>query len=188
MATIDWHDIADTDNILEPQVQEMIYYMADDIMTRIEKNFKRLGISPFNPNVSGGKFTGELMRSIHWEVYNRSGGNEILVRFYMQNIANFVELATQRKAHATQLEEIPGMNYEGISRADDAGKPMKRKAKPFIAGELRLHGRMMFDRLVRHYGYVGNMLLAIPFLEMAEESAAIQIKQGGWDLKSEGGF
>lgn len=103
--------------------------------------------------------TGSLKRSIHWKIFNAAGGNEILIRFYTQNIANFVELATQRKAHATFIQPVKGKDYDGVKRTDDDGRPMKRPAKPFIANEIRLHMRILHNLLVNEFAYLGHATL-----------------------------
>lgn len=126
-----------------------IIHTAQIIEENIMRHIERLDI---------GK-TGNLKRSIHWKIFNAAGGNEILIRFYTQNIANFVELATQRRAHATFIQPVKGKNYDAQHRTDDNGKPMKRRAKPFIANEIRLHMRILQNMLVKEFAYMGHATL-----------------------------
>lgn len=143
----------DTYGMNSPEAKQKIIATAEIIMDNIEQHFRDLKISPYNPNL---KSTGQLKRSIHWKIFNAAGGNEVLMKFYVQNISSFVELAAQRKAHATLVAPVSGKRYEGVSRTDDAGKPMRRKAKPFISNEIRLHMRILHNLLVRDFAYLGH--------------------------------
>lgn len=154
-----------------PRAKAMLIGTARDIMKRIDKNMRRLGVSPYGDY----KGTGNLKRSVHWTVYNATGGDEAVIQFYMQNVSSFVELAVQgMRDHRTGKyvkgwsvangglpPAMTGQNYGPIhvGRTSASGGVLKRKAKPFLSGELRVHGRMLFDRLIKDYGYIGNMLL-----------------------------
>ena len=126
---------------------------------------------------------GTMRRSIYWAVYNATGGDEYKIKFWMEAVANYVELAVQgggtprggdgkflrgsgnkgwKVKHGGLPAPISRANYGGIqiNRVNSQGKTLKRKAKPFIGGEVRVHGRMLFDRLVKDYAYVGNVIMA----------------------------
>ena len=154
-----------------PRAKAMLVGTARDIMKRIDANMRRLGVSPYGEY----KGSGNLKRSVHWTVYNATGGDEAVIQFYMQNITSFVELAVQgmrdrrtgryvkgwRVANGGLPPAMTSSNFGpiNVSRTSTSGGVLKRKAKPFLTGEMRVHGRMLFDRLVKDYGYIGNMLL-----------------------------
>ena len=155
-----------------PRAKAMLVGTAKDIMKRMDYNLRRLQVSPYDP---GKKGTGDLKRSVHWTVFNATGGDEATIQFYVQNVASFVELAVQGMRRNGRFvksgwtvaktglpQRIQAVDYGGIpvNRTNSSGAVLKRKAKPFLAGEMRVHGRMLFDRLTKDYGYVGNMLLA----------------------------
>ena len=177
---------------------------AKDITKRVDEHFRRLHIYPYKNTRNNGryKYTGELLRSIYWEVFNRSGGDEILLRFYMSVVAKFVETGSQALTHTTnakeQIEPTVGVSYSGITRKNDRGETQHRKAKPFISSEIRIHGRMLFERLLNYYGAKGYMLMITPFFDRSLGTAAqddineqmrFEITHGGWkkvvsDLKN----
>lgn len=161
---------------------------AHDIMRRVEYNMHRLQIGDYNLRAKKNsgrdqRIPGTLRRSIYWQVFNATGGDEQKLKFWMDAIGQYVELAVQgggparngdghfvagraKKGWRVKDGGLPSpirrQNYGKVpmSRTNTEGRTLKRAAKPFLSGELRLHGRMLFDRLVRHYGYVGNVIIA----------------------------
>lgn len=174
----------------EPKMTAALIGTARDIEKRIDINLKRLRVGEYNPKRKAGKPSGKhgripgtMRRSIYWAIYNATGGDEYKIKFWMEAVANYVELAVQGAGNATVGADgrlkastsggwrvrngglpkaINRKNYSGIevNRVNSRGATLKRKAKPFIGGELRVHGRMLFERLVRDYAYVGNVLMA----------------------------
>mgnify|MGYP004661189505 CR=1 FL=1 len=148
----------DTYGVNSPEAKHKIVATAEIIMDNIERHLRDLEISPYNPR---SKSTGQMKRSLHWKIFNAAGGNMVLMKFYVQNISSFVELATQRKAHATLVAPVSGKRYDGVERNDDSGRKMRRKAKPFISNEIRLHARILHHLLVRDYAYLGHAAMII---------------------------
>lgn len=160
--------------IAGPKLQAMLEGTAKDIMKRIDLNLRRLEVGAYNPRRRGpspdGRMPGTMARSIYWQVFNATNGDEAKIKFWMETVANYVELSVQgnykgpswRVSHGGLPASIAGSMYGAIAvnRRNEAGQVLKRKAKPFISGEIRVHGRMLFDRLVQHYAYVGNMVMA----------------------------
>lgn len=193
-STATLNNILDEAGFKSERGRAMLIGTAKDIMKRIDRNFQRLHISPYNKqgkmrtasgvDASGrarGRASdkpldqqrGALRRSIHWQIFNATGGDDALIKFYTQNVTSFVELAVQgdmyaddhkgwKVRHGGLPKQIRGAEYHAIdvNRVNDKGKMLRRQAKPFISGEIRVHGRMLFDRLIAHCAYVGNVIMA----------------------------
>lgn len=174
----------------EPRMTAALIGTARDIEKRVDLNLRRLHVGEYNPRRRGMssadrtlRVPGTMHRSIYWAVYNATGGDEYKIKFWMEAVANYVELAVQgggvergadgkfksggtRKGwkviHGGLPAPISRVNYGGIKidRVNSQGRTLKRKAKPFISGEVRVHGRMLFDRLIKDYAYVGNVIMA----------------------------
>ncbi len=122
-------------------------------------------------------------------MFNAVGGDEEKVKFYTQNIMTFVELSVM-KGHGLDKGGMPALisqpNYRGIPV--NRGPKYKRPAKPFLAGEMRIHARMFFDRMVREYGYMGNIVLLSAVLPAKGTAAkdVVNMSLSGWkgDLRS----
>lgn len=161
-----------------PKMNEALVGTANDIMKRIDYHLRRLKIGNYaeHPHSRGkdNRMPGTMARSIYWQVFNATGGDEAKIKFWMESVANFVELAVQgnmvpkgapgfnswKVRHGGLPQAITGKDYKAIDVGRTSkGQTLKRKAKPFISGEVRVHGRMLFDRLVEHYAYIGNMVL-----------------------------
>jgi len=135
----------------DKKARAMIIGTCRDIVRRIDRNLRRLKVSPY-----GKKFSGELARSIHWAAYTGSGGNIELAAFYVMEYIRFVEYAVQRGyklSNGGKPAPIAGMDYPRIAVTRKRGNHvLNRKAAPFFYGELTLHFRMLHERLVAHYG------------------------------------
>ncbi len=178
---------------------------CNDILKRIERHFKVMHISPYNPNLKErkGYTPGSLRRSIHWAVQNATGGDDEVIRFYVENVASFVELAVQGDGRDPEGKKRPGWkvrngglpkrisdgNYDTgggihVGRTNDKGKVLQRKAKPFISGEMRVHARMLFDRLIKNYAFVGNVIVAngiLPGKITKSQHINWMVKHQGWE-------
>lgn len=132
-------------------VNKLLHYFAKDTTERILGNFDRLDISSPS-NKKGRKSSGTLYRSIFWRVFNAAGGDSAVITFYFQHYAAFVETGTGNGVRYSALPKLTKL--ESLSRPGT-----RRKAKPFILSEIRLHARMMLDRLARRYAYTGGMYI-----------------------------
>lgn len=141
------------------EAQEKLYYTCEKITERVLENMHRLHIH----------VTGELERSIHWEVWNASNGDSAIITFFFNYYAPFVELAVQKgfSVNDPGIEgRLPGKirssNYPGIEvrRKNKQGEVLQRLAKPFIKGAVRTHGRILADTLIKYYGAVGGVQMA----------------------------
>ncbi len=167
------------------KMQAMLVGVANDISKRVDWNFRRLGISPDKPS---GNFTGQLKRSIHWAIFNATGGNEAIMRFYTQNIQSFVELAVQG-GHGLDKGGMPSMIPKGAGggfgpvAVDRGWTHRRRDAKPFLSHEMRLHGNRLFKRLLNQYGYMGNLIILKAALPngMTGKDDVIRMTTNGWE-------
>ena len=135
----------------DPKARAMIIGTCRDIVGRIDRNMRRLKVSPY-----GKKFSGNLARSVYWAALTGSGGNIELAEFYVLEYGRFVEYAVQRGyklSNGGRPSSITGVNYERIAVNRRRGNHvLKRKAAPLFFGEIILHGRMLSERLATHYG------------------------------------
>lgn len=132
-----------------PNLAEELNYWGARVTERIRSNFDRLGIN----KTPGGEFTGDLYRSIWWTVHTASGGSEALIEFYFLHYAGYVQTGTG--AGAPRFN-VPQMNtMEAIARPDG----QRRKAKPFLRSEIRLHLRWLADRLFHEYRFGGSFYI-----------------------------
>lgn len=142
----------DLDNI---NVDRTLHYFAKDTVARIRENFARLNIST-PTNKKGRKDAGGLFRSMFWRVYGAAGGNMQVVSFFFLNYATFVETGTGADVRFSPLEaltKLETLSREGTSRV----------AKPFLMSEIRIHTRMLMERLAREYAYFGEIIIMRAF-------------------------
>lgn len=142
-----------------PEAKAMIIGTCQDISDRIDRNLKRMSVSPYG----GHKFSGRLARSIHWAAWGGSGGDIRLAEFYVMEYVRFEEYAVQRHyklSNGGKPSSISGMDYARIAVDRKRGRhKLKRKAAPFFFGELLLHFRMLHERLVLYFGEMLGMNL-----------------------------
>lgn len=137
-----------TDDFL-PKLSEELNFWGARVTQRILSNFDRLGI---NKEKRKG-YSGDLYRNVWWTVHNASGGNAALIKFYFMHYAGYVQTGTGRGAPRIDLPQMSRM--APIPRPD--GK--KRKAKPFLRSELRIHLRWLSDRLFQEYRFGGTLYI-----------------------------
>jgi len=137
-----------------PPARAMIIGTCNDIVERIDRNLKRMAVSPYRPK----KFSGNLAREIHWAAYAGSGGDIRLCTFYVMEYIRFVEYAVQRGyklSNGGKPSAISGVDYARIAVDRRRGSHrLQREAAPFFFGELLLHSRMLTERLTAYFGYM----------------------------------
>lgn len=140
-----------TDDFLVNLPEELNYWGAR-VTQRILSNFDRLNINK-TPGGKGKDYTGDLYRNVWWTVHNASGGNSALIKFYFIHYAKFLELGVGGKDKYVKIREMTRM--EQVERPDES----RRKAKPFLTSEIRLHLRWLADRLFQQYSFGGSFYL-----------------------------
>lgn len=153
-----------------PKVDEILHYFAKDTTERILGNFEKLNISS-PTNKKGRKSAGSLYRSIFWRVYNSAGGDSAKITFFYQHYATFVETGTGRGVRYSALEQLTKL--EALSRPGT-----RRVAKPFILSEIRLHTRMLLDRLMQMYAYTGGIYIVRSLSD--DKNLSIPISEAKW--------
>lgn len=130
---------------------EELNYWGARVTKRILSNFDRLNINKERNEKKN--LTGDLYRSIYWTVHNASGGNHALIEFYFLHYAGYVQTGTGKGAPRIDLPQMSGM--ETVDRPDGH----RRKAKPFLRSEIRLHLRWLADRLFSQYRFGGTIYI-----------------------------
>lgn len=162
--------MADTLDFGNPKVDDLLHYFAKDTTERILGNFQKLNISS-PANKKGRKSAGSLYRSIFWRVYNSAGGDSAKISFFYQHYAAFVETGTGRGVRYSPLPELTKL--QALSRPGTT-----RVAKPFLLSEIRLHTRMLLDRLVARFAYMGGMYIVRSLAD--EKGMTIPISEAKW--------
>lgn len=172
-------------NTASPQAKAMIIGTCQDINDRIERNLKRLAVSPYRPV----RFSGNLARSIHWAAWQGSGGDIELCTFYVIEYIRFVEYAVQRHyklSNGGKPSPISSVDYARIAVDRRLGsRRLKRKAAPFFFGELLLHSRMLSERLTAYFGYVMgiNILYDSIGVGPSYEEHVMRLTTAGFEMK-----
>ena len=131
---------------------EELNFWGARVTKRILSNFDKLNINK-TPGGKGKQYTGDLYRNVWWTVFNSSGGNEVLIEFYFMHYAGYVQTGTGRGDPRIALPPMKSM--EQIDRPDGH----KRKAKPFLRSEIRLHVMWLTNRLFQQYNFGGDLYL-----------------------------
>lgn len=136
----------------EINLSDELNFWAARVTKRVLTNFDRLNINK-TPGGKGPQYTGDLYRNFWWTVHNASGGNKALITFYFMHYAPYLELGVGGKDRYVPLRAMTRM--EQIERPDGS----KRKAKPFLTSELRLHLYWLADRLFQQYRFGGTFYI-----------------------------
>ena len=153
---MDTSPIKPSQDIFDNLERELEFWAAR-VLNKIKKNFYALGI---NTEPDGrGYFTGNLMRNLYWKIHSAAGGNQAAIEFFYLRYGKYVELAVGYGLKHTHLSQMTRM--EPIARPDGA----KRKAKPFLSSEIRLHAKWLQKRLFEEYMYAGNIYIVDGFYE-----------------------
>jgi len=127
---------------------------SDPIVAGYVKNFFPLLVGDARRNMDrlGIGVTGQLRRAIYWKTWRASGGDVQMFTLIFQRYAKFVELALGKGHEFVPIEAIGGPRWKPIKRPDN--KP--RRAKPFIASELRMQVRKFTNMLISQFAYRGT--------------------------------
>lgn len=161
-------------DMMDERTQKLLHYFAIDTTKKILKNFQLLEISsPYHPKKK--PFTGNLYRSIYWQVQNNAGGNQTAVRFYFLNYARYLEMGV---GWGVKYSRIPAITAElGLRPIPRDGG--RRMAKPFLMSEIRLHTRMVLEKLAAKYAFEGGMYI---LSTLADKNAPTKesLQSGDW--------
>lgn len=111
------------------------------VAKRIKENFTRMHIN----RVAHGNYTGELYRSIFWQVHKMAAGNKGKIEFFYQYYGRFVELGVGK---GFKMVNVPPMRNMDVIPIPGRG----RVAKPFMTSEIRYHARWLAERLEDVFG------------------------------------
>lgn len=129
------------DNAMVEKMYDELNLWAYRVANRIKDNFTKMHIN----RVAHGKYTGDLYRSIYWQVHKMAGGNKGRIEFFYEYYGRFVEMGVGNGFKKTEVPPMRGMNVIPIP-----GR--KRVAKPFLTSEIRFHARWLAERLEEVFG------------------------------------
>lgn len=167
---------------LDPLVRQDLLDFGNRTFKRIQRNFKTLGISPYNNNSLQGwlktdklkgkkmRSTGSLYRSIFWKVYNEAGGDMMKVTFFFKHYAVFVETGTGAGVKWSPLPEL--VELSTLKRSNT-----KRVAKPFLMSEIRLHARITLEQLAENFAYTGGLYILSSVMSHPENADRGEIEK-----------
>lgn len=133
---------------LNKNLEEELNWFGARVVNRVRRNFIALDINRRKEG-KGSQYTGNLYRSIYWTVHTMSGGNQAVIDFFYLTYGQFVEMGVGNGEKYRPLPEMARL--EALTRAGS-----KRKAKPFMRSEIRLHARWLKDRLFDKYRFAGS--------------------------------
>ena len=123
--------------------------------------------------------TGRLKRSLYWQTYATSGGDEQVFEARYIYYAKFVELAVGRRQPFKQLPpNIPSAKWQAIAMPD-----RKRKAKPHVVTEMRSQAKKFTAMARKHFTFVGTAYLVYAMGSNKSAHAAIN-RALFWESKS----
>lgn len=141
------------DNDFNKNISDELNYWGARVYQNVKKNFVYMGINQKKSR----KGTGDLYRSIWWEVYNSSGGDMAKVKFFYLKYGDFVEWGV---GAGVKKWPVPPMTAK-----EPIKHPMyNRSAKAFIRSEVVRNARWLSKVLAEKYCffktiyYMKNML------------------------------
>lgn len=157
----------------------------DDRIMKWINNFVNISRKDVYANVERQKAirTGALKRSLFWQTYATSGGDEQVFEARYIYYAKFVELAVGRNEPFVALPPgIPGMKWQPIRMPDGR----RRRAKPHVVTELRSQAQKFISYAKRHFSFVGTAYMIYALGGNEEPSVRNAVNRAlFWASKSE---
>lgn len=130
------------------------------VFERVKKKFVDMEINRTVNRADG--FTGDLYRTLHWEVHTAAGGSKALVQFFYMKYGDFLQWGVGRQygdkrwpkgQKKWNVPPLGGRNAGGIPHSQYP----KYKSKPFMRREVTHHVRWLIKRLAEQYAYFADM-------------------------------
>lgn len=172
--------MAKTFNNFEINLPQELNLWAVRVFTRIKRKFAPLHIN-MSANPKKG-FTGDLYRTMYWQVFNAAGGNTALITFFYLKYGDFVQWGVGRGQKAWPIPATGGDNIPPIKAPDS-----NRHAKLFLRREVRYHATWLQKRLLEEYGFASNLYMVRGFAEgMGDSSITDKWINDNKDLLTQG--
>lgn len=146
----------------ELRLSDELNFWAVRVFMRIKKKFRDMDINR-SRNLKDG-YTGDLYRTLHWEVHNAAGGSPALIKFFYLKYGDFLQWGVGRQFGDPRWPD--GQKKWDVAPLDgpDAGsisnpEHPKYKAKPFLRREVTHHAKWLLKRLAEKYAYFGNLYI-----------------------------
>lgn len=148
----------------ELEVNEELMLWGHRVFNRIKENFTRFQIN----KEPGRRYTGQLYRSIYWQVFNMAAGDVNRVDFFYEYYGKFVELGVGKGFAKVDIPPMKSLGPVKIPRRN-------RMSKPFFYREVKYHTDWLQDRM----SYVYETNSATVMLRGINEG----IKESGSSMK-----
>ena len=146
-------------NDFDKNIQNELNLWAARVFERIKQKFIDMNINRSMNRGDG--FTGDLYRSLHWEVHTAAGGSKILVQFFYLKYGDFVQWGVGRQFGDKDGQKnwpIPPLYGKDAAGIPNPEKP-KYVAKPFLRREVRYRVNGLLRDLAVKYAYFADALI-----------------------------
>lgn len=143
----------------EARIEDEMHIWAARVFERIRKKFIDMDINRTANNEKG--FTGNLYRSLFWDVHSAAGGSKVLVRFFYLKYGNFVQWGVGRQFGDPRwpkgqdkwpIPPLYGRDAAGIEHPEYK----TYKAKPFLRREVNYGVKRLIRDLAVEYAYFAD--------------------------------
>ena len=126
----------------EKALPDELHLWGARVFENIRKNFRFMDIN----DKKSRRGSGDLYRSIWWDVYNSANGNLAWVKFFYMNYGDFVQWGVGR---GVKKWPVPPMT----SKEPIKHPQFNRRAKAFMRSEIMRNARWLQKRLGEEYAY-----------------------------------
>lgn len=143
----------------EVNLKQELEIWSARVLQRVLTKFDALNINRTVNKKKG--YTGDLYRTMYWEVYKASGGNKAMVQFFYMKYGDFVQWGVGRKfgdGEGQKAWSIPAVGGKDVAPIQ-AASGRNYFAKLFMRREVKYHARWLLKRLAEQYSYFGNLYI-----------------------------
>lgn len=147
-------------NDFDINLSDELNFWAARVFERVRKKFVDMNI---NTSADTEGYTGDLYRTMHWEVHNAAAGNPALIKFFYLKYGDYVQWGVGRKygdprwpkgQKSWKIPRIDGKDAKGATHPK-----YNYTAKPFLRREVVYHSKWLIKRLAEQYAYWGNFYM-----------------------------
>lgn len=141
----------------EANLQQELEFWAARVLQRVLTKFVAMNINRNADRKNG--YTGDLYRTLHWEVHKASGGNKAMISFFYMKYGDFIQWGVGKKLGDSEGQKKWSIPATGGKDVAPVQAPDGRNyfAKMFLRREVMYHARWLLKRLAEQYGYWGNL-------------------------------
>lgn len=150
--------MAKTFNNFEINLTQELNLWGARVFEKIKRKFSPLYINKSTERGNG--FTGNLYRTMYWQVFNAAGGNKAMIQFFYLKYGDFVQWGVGSGQKSWKIPSTGGENIPPIKAPNS-----NRHAKLFLRREVRYHTSWLQKRLLEEYGFESSLYIVRSFAE-----------------------